>query len=125
MLFFKTTEPHDSDGVVKTITTFIPLESSNSVLRFRHFSSFLYPTQNEEGESIMETSPEFIIVEYPVTEQTYVAVKLKKLKRIKQTKTEEYFDVEMPQPAYQAMFTKVSNPEEVSKLLDYLNNNLV
>lgn len=106
MRLFKSTETQGD----YTITLYTPLDSPGTILRFSH-----YPSLNEEQE--------FVVIEHNILGEAVVPVKLQKAKKVKQTKDIEYFDIEVPQKVYQPVFLRVSVPEEVQLLLEYLEHN--
>ena len=108
MLLFKSTETQGD----YTITLYTPVDTPGNILRFSH-----YPAFGEETE--------FIAIEHNILGESVIPVKLQKMKRVKQSKDVEYFDVEVPQKVYQPVFLKVSKPEEVKTLLDYLEANTI
>ena len=109
MPLFKSTETQGD----YTITLYTPLPgTSGNILRISH-----YPELGEE--------PEFMVIEHNILGEAIVPVKLQKAKKIKQTKDLEYFDVEVPQKVYQPVFLRVNKPEEVQRLLEYLETDCV
>ncbi len=117
MKFFKTTNKDENT----TVTFYVPLEPCN-VMRYSHVQSSF--EQEVEGEKVTK-QVEFIGIEYNVVAEQSYPVPLKVMKRVKQTKSEEYFITEEVIKALQPMLQKVEEVEEITILLGYLNENCI
>lgn len=121
-MYIKTTEQH-KDGVISIYT---PVNSS-SILRIVYYPEIpVIVNNNPENpvESTEEVQSAFIVIEHPILTTTMMSVKLQRLRRIKQTKQEEIFEVTEPHRVSQAMFTKVEHPQEIADFIEYLESNL-
>ena len=117
MKFFKTVNKDANT----TVTFYVPLEPCN-VMRYSHVQSSF--EQEIEGEKMIKEQV-FIGIEYNVVAEQSYPVPLRVMKRVKQTKAEEYFYVEEVVKMYQPMLQKVEDGEEVATLLEYLNENCI
>jgi len=114
MKFFKTTSTNSPN-----LTFYIPLEQSN-ILRFTH----VLPIEKEEGEE-KEEEKEFIGIEFNITAEQNYSVPLQRVRKIKQTKLLEEFQVEEVVKMLQPIIQRVDSKEEMEKLLEYLNSNCI
>ena len=114
MIYFKSTM---EEGGTK-VTIYTP-ENSANVLRFSYVEETI-PLENGETEL-----KEWLGIEYSsIVEQSY-PMPLKVLKRIKQTKTEEYFYVEEIVKLKQPLMLKVADKDEITRLLNSLERNVI
>lgn len=106
------------EGDIK-ITFYTP-ENSANIQRI----SFVEETvKNDETEEIEKKK--WVGIEYNcIVEQSY-PVPLKVLKRVKQTKSEEFFYVEEIVKVKQPLMQKVTEEEEITKLINYLEQSVI
>lgn len=101
-------------------TYYIPMESSNIM----YFTHIIAQRIVQEGEEQVTKEEEFINVAFgAVIEQPY-PINLKAMRKIKQTKAEEFFLLEDKTTANQPMMQKIEDKEEIETLLQKLESNL-
>lgn len=101
-------------------TYYIPVEPSNIM----YFTHIIAQRIVQEGEEQVTKEDEFVNVAFgAVIEQPY-PVNLKAMRKIKQTKAEEFFVLEDVKTANQPMMQKIDNKEEIEVLLEKLESNL-
>jgi len=101
-------------------TYYIPVEPSNIM----YFTHIIAQKIVQEGEEQVIKEDEFVNVAFgAVIEQPY-PVNLKAMRKVKQTKTEEFFILEDVKTANQPMMQKIDDKQEIEALLEKLESNL-
>lgn len=108
------------------ILVFVPVTAC-SFIRATVYDEVKYidPQPDADGNPVEKVDPKSIVLEYPQMAQQPVPVALKHMKRIKQTKVEEIFELEKPQLALVPVFSQITDPEEIERYLKYFNDNVV
>lgn len=106
-----------------TTVTFYYCAHPSNVLRYSHAKGSY--KKNEEDESEEPTTFEYIGVEFTTLAEEVFNVPLKAMKRVKQTKNEEFFQVEEAVKLMRPLFQKIEDEAEVQKLLTWLEENSI
>ena len=110
---------HTQNSEDAKVTFYSPVEASNTI-RYSHVvGTFTNPETKEVKEY------EFLSIEHNILAEQPFSVPLKAMKRVKQTKTEEIFQVEETVKVMQPLMQRMDNKEEIDVILSFLNANLV
>ena len=106
--------------------TFYTPENSANIQRISFVEETLKNDETEGTEETEETKKKkWVGIEYNcIVEQSY-PVPLKALKRVKQTKSEEFFYIEEIVKVKQPLMQKVTEEEEITKLINYLEQSVI
>lgn len=117
--FFKHTKSN-KDTVVNIYT---PIHQSN-ILSFAHIVSTFTP-EPKEGEETETKTIEYIAMQTTIIAEQARAVPLKAIKRVKQTKDEEYFLTEEVVKTMEPIIERIDDKESVDKLVKFLEENCI
>lgn len=120
--FIKYTRERVTETETVNVTHYQPLFESN-IYRFSHVKSVRL--ESKEGEEPKQVVVEFVGLESNIIAEQPQIVPLKYMKRIKQTKSEEYFLVDEVVKSMQPLLEKIEKEEEFRKLLDFLESNTI
>lgn len=108
---------HQEETEKTKATVFLPLHSCN-ILSFSHMVSKV----EKEGEV---TELEVLHIEESILEEHTYNVPLKKLRKIKQSKTEEIFDASEVVKVMEPRIKSFKDKFEIDRILAFLNENSI
>lgn len=115
---------HTKSNAETTLTIYTPVHHSN-VLSYAHVVSTFTP-QPKEGEEVGEPK----VIEYLAMQTVLVAeqarvVPLRAVKRIKQTKNEEYFQIEETVKTMEPIVERINEKDDIDRIVKFLEENSI